>query len=62
MIASGAVFVRLLHPHRRVTPQHAQDHDFAGALACSASAITGTKPAHDTKRSSSNSGVALDHA
>ncbi len=32
MIASGAVFVRLLHPHRRVTPQHAQDHDFAGAL------------------------------
>ena len=30
--------------------------------ACSASAITRTSPAHDTKFSSSNSGVALDHA
>src|SRR5680860_494070 len=30
--------------------------------ACSASAITGTRPASDTKCSSSNSGVALDHA
>jgi putative transposase len=27
------VFAPLLHPHRRVTPRHAQDHDFAGALA-----------------------------
>ncbi len=32
MIASGAVSVRLLHPHRRVTPRHAQHHDFAAAL------------------------------
>ena len=30
--------------------------------ACSANAITGTRPAHDTKRSSSNNGVALAHA
>lgn len=29
--------------------------------ACSANAITGTRPAHDTTCSSSNSGVALDH-
>jgi hypothetical protein len=29
--------------------------------ACSANAITGTSPMHDTKCSSSNSGVALDH-
>ena len=28
---------------------------------CSASAITGTRPAHDTKFSSSNNGVARDH-
>lgn len=33
MITSGAVSVPLLHPHRRVTRRHAQDHDFAGALA-----------------------------
>jgi hypothetical protein len=26
------VFVPLLHPHRRVTPRHAQDRDFAGTL------------------------------
>lgn len=30
--------------------------------ACSANAITGTSPAHDTRCSSSNSGVAVDHA
>lgn len=29
---------------------------------CSASAITGTSPEHDTNRSSSNNEVALDHA
>ncbi len=29
--------------------------------ARSANAITGTSPTHDTKRSSSNSGVAFDH-
>lgn len=32
MIASGAVSVRLLHPHRRVIPRHAEHPDFAGAL------------------------------
>ncbi len=30
--------------------------------ACSASAITATRPAHDTRFSSSNKGVARDHA
>src|SRR4051794_8800614 len=30
--------------------------------ACSANAITGTRPASDTRLSSSNKGVALDHA
>lgn len=29
MITSGVVPARLLHHHRRVTGQHAQDHDFA---------------------------------
>jgi hypothetical protein len=29
--------------------------------ACSAGAITGTRPAEDTSRSSSNSGLALNH-
>ena len=29
--------------------------------ACSASAITGASPAHDTRCASSNSGVAIDH-
>jgi len=43
MIASGAVSVRLLHPHRRVTPRHAQDHDFAGALTADQGAAE-----HDT--------------
>jgi hypothetical protein len=33
MITSGAVFVPLLHHHRRVTARHAARHDFAGALA-----------------------------
>ena len=33
----------------------------AESPACSANAITGTSPAHDTNRSSSNSGVALAH-
>ncbi len=32
MITSGAVSALLLHPHRRVTPRHAQPDDFAGAL------------------------------
>jgi hypothetical protein len=30
--------------------------------ACSARPITGASPAHDTRRSSSNTGVARDHA
>jgi len=37
MIASGAVFVPLLHPHRRVTRHHAAADDFAGALSQSLS-------------------------
>jgi hypothetical protein len=32
MITSGAVFVRLAHPHRRVTLRHAQASDFADPL------------------------------
>ena len=32
MITSARRAAPLLHPHRRVTPRHAQDHDFAEAL------------------------------
>ncbi len=32
MITSGAVFVLLLHPHRRVVPRHAANRDFADPL------------------------------
>ena len=49
MITSGAVFVRPLHPHRRVTPRHAQASDFADPLGaelrCLVTGILLTVPA-----------------
>ena len=46
----------------RVSPRRTRSTTNSESPACSASAITGTSPADDTKRSSSNRGVALDQA
>ncbi len=56
MIASGAVSVRLLHPHRRVTPRHAQHLDFAGAL------FAALLEEHNMKASMGRTGVCWDNA
>ena len=45
----------------RVSPSATRSAISCDSPACSANAITGTKPASDTRSSSSNSGVALDH-
>ena len=45
----------------RVAPSSTRSATSSDSPACSAKAITGTKPASDTRCSSSNSGVAVDH-
>ena len=45
----------------RVGPSSTRSATSSESPACSANAITGINPADDTKCSSSNSGVALDH-
>ena len=46
----------------RVSPSATRSATSSDSPACSANAITGTSPTYDTRSSSSNSGVALDHA